>query len=493
MKIRGFRVELGEIESVLRLHHNVQDAVVVARDDWGAERRLVAYVTARGAEPVPVVELRDFVRQKLAPYMVPAAVVSLETFPLTPNGKIDRKALPVPDQHMPDTSRMVAAPRTPLEELLVGLWRDHLGLAQIGIHDNFFDLGGDSLSVIRLGHDIEQATGQSFALTRIFDAPTVAGMAEILSGQKAVAGYSPLVLLRPGDERAPMFLVHPIGGSTMQLLPIAKALPGQRAVYGIQARGFEGTEAPMDCVEAMAECYAAAIPELQPHGPYFLGGMCFGGLVAMEIARRLLDEGASIGLLALLDTYPHPSCWPLRTKIDYLGVRRVREAWAALRSARSRGLAGHARPLLEKVIKRFSQSEPFIRAPDSLPPAVRAVFDGGIAALAHYKPRSYPAKVHYLMCGYHAYLPDGPRSVWSHLVDDLEVCSVPMEELGRPSHPEYVAKWLSERMEGGPELSRPSRRPAYEPSETVAGADLAPSYVQAASYSPMVLVTRSSA
>ena len=462
VKIRGFRVELGEIESILRLHPNVQDAVVVARDDWGAERRLVAYVTASGAEPMSVVELRDFVRQKLAPYMVPAAVVALERFPLTPNGKIDRKELPLPDQHNPDTNRMIAGPRTALEELLVSLWREHLGQAQIGIHDNFFDLGGDSLSVIRLGHDIEQATGQSFALTQIFDAPTVAGMAEILSGQKTAAGYSPLVLLRPGDERAPMFLVHPIGGSTMQLLPIAKSLPGRRAVYGIQARGFEGTEAPLDSVEAMVEFYAAAIREIQPHGPYFLGGMCFGGLVAMEIARRLMAEGASIGKLALLDTYPHPRYWRLRTKIAFLGVRRVRETWAALRSTRPRALAGQALPLLEKIVKRFSQSEPFIQAPDSLPPAVRGVFEGGVTALANYRPRSYPAKVHYLMCGYHVYMPDGPRSVWSHLVDNLEVCAVPVEELGRPSHPEYVANWLSERIEGGMELSRPLRSPAVD-------------------------------
>ena len=180
VKIRGYRIELGEIEAVLRLHPEVQDAVVVARDSGEGEKRLVAYVTANGPDPVPVGSLRDLLRRKLAPYMIPAALVPLDAFPLTPNGKIDRKALPLPDDQMRrDTGAAYVAPRTPLEELLAGFWRDHLGVKQVGIHDNFFDLGGDSLTMIRLSLEIERATSQSFPLPWIFDAPTVAGMAGI--------------------------------------------------------------------------------------------------------------------------------------------------------------------------------------------------------------------------------------------------------------------------------------------------------------------------
>ena len=157
----------------------------MAREDGEGEKRLVAYVTANGREPVPVGSLRDLLRQKLAPYMIPAALVPLDAFPLTPNGKVDRKALPLPDEQMRrDTGDAHVAPRTPLEELLAGFWRDCLELGQVGIHDNFFDLGGDSLSMLQLSLEIERATGQSFPLTWIFDAPTVAAMAEILGGQK---------------------------------------------------------------------------------------------------------------------------------------------------------------------------------------------------------------------------------------------------------------------------------------------------------------------
>ena len=207
----------------------------------------------------------------------------------------------------------------------------------------------------------------------------------------------------------------------------------------------------------MAESYVAAIRDAQPHGPYFLGGMCFGGLVAMEIARRLLAEGETIGLLAFLDTYPHPRHWPLRFRIAYLGVRRMREAWAALRSMRPGEVSGHVRALLQKVVMRLCRTESFIQTPDSLPQAVRAVFEGSVTALENYRPRRYPGKVSYLMCGYHAYLPDGPSSVWSHLVGSLDVSLVPAEELGQTTHPEYVANWLVERIEGRFEQPRPPR------------------------------------
>jgi enterobactin synthetase component F len=457
VKIRGFRVEPGEIEAALRLHPGIRDAVVVAREDRPGEKRLVAYLITASPASVAVASLRELLRQKLPPYMMPAVFVLLDAFPLTPNGKIDRKALPSPDDGSPQTAEASVTPRTPLERLLVDLWRDCLGVEQIGVDDNFFDLGGDSLAMLRLSLQIERATSQTFPLTWIYETPTIAGMAEILGGRKSVAGYSPLVLLRPGDDSAPLFLVHPVGGSTTRLLPIAKALPGRRPVYGIQARGFEGTDEPNDRVEAMAESYVAAIRDAQPHGPYFLGGMCFGGLVAMEIARRLLAEGETIGLLAFLDTYPHPRHWPLRFRIAYLGVRRMREAWAALRSMRPGEVSGHVRALLQKVVMRLCRTESFIQTPDSLPQAVRAVFEGSVTALENYRPRRYPGKVSYLMCGYHAYLPDGPSSVWSHLVGSLDVGLVPAEELGQTTHPEYVANWLVERIEGRFEQPRPPR------------------------------------
>jgi amino acid adenylation domain-containing protein len=447
VKIRGFRIELGEIESVLRTHPEIQDAVVLARDCGDGEKRLVAYITARHSERVPAGDLRDLLQRKLPPYMIPSAFIPLDAFPLTPNGKIDRGVLPLPDEQMPrDIGKAHVAPRTPLETLLAGFCRTHLRLQQVGVHDNFFDMGGDSLSMLGLSLDIEQATSKHFPLSWIYDAPTVAGIAEAILGQRAVSSYSPLVLLRPGTQAPPVFMVHPVGGSTIRLIPIAKLLPGHHPIYGIQAKGLDGTDAPIDRVEAMADCYVNAITEVQPHGPYLLAGMCFGGLIALEIARRLSERGEQIGLLALLDAYPHPRYWPQRFRLDYLVVRRVRTVLSTLRTEGLQKAAPYITTklmaLLRKSTARMTGRQSLPEAPEYLPPAVKAVLQGGLAALENYQPRYYRGKANYLMCGYHDYLPEAPRSVWKGLIGQLEIDSAPVM-----MSPEYVANWLYDRIQ----------------------------------------------
>ncbi len=459
VKIRGFRVELGEIEAVLRLHPDVADAVVVAREEDGGERRLVAYMTAKGPQHPSVGSMRDLLRQRLAGYMIPASFVPLDAFPLTPNGKIDRKALPAPDDDMRrGNEQTFAVPRTPLEAQIAGFWCMCLQLAQVGIHDNFFDLGGNSLSMLRLSLEIERVTGQNFPLTRIFDAPTVAEMATFLSGGNSTAGYSPLVVMRRGASGPAIFLVHTVGGTLMHLDAIAKAIPGDLPIYGVQAKGFEAGDAPHDRVEAMADCYVDAILTVQPRGPYILAGMCFGGLVAMEIARRLSARGERIALLAFLDTYPHPDYWPLRARWDYFVVRRASQSLSRIRRGDGRRLALHiGKSLTVRLRKLVSRTGGDSVRPRDLidqpadtdaSPAVRAVFDAGMAALRHYRPRYYKeSSVSYLMCGYHDYLPGAPMAVWPGLVEDFKSHAVPMHHLMSPTHPEYVASWLFDELQ----------------------------------------------
>jgi amino acid adenylation domain-containing protein len=473
VKIRGFRIELGEIEAVLRQHPEIEDAVVLAREDGTREKRLVAYLTASGAAGVAVGSVRDFLRRKLAPYMMPAAFVPLDAFPLTPNGKIDRNALPAPDdQSRGDTGATHVAPRTQMEELLAGLWRDSLQIGQVGIHDNFFDLGGDSLSMLRLSLAIEQTTGRDCPLPWLFEAPTIAGLAGILDGQTSASSYSPLVLMRPGNDEPPIFLVHPVGGTLTQLIPIAKSIPGSNPIYGIQAKGFEDADTPFDRIDAMAECYVNAITEVQPHGPYFIGGMCFGGLVAIEIANRLMERGEAIGLLVLLDTYPNPKYWPLSFKIEHFVIRRITESLATLRRLGHREavafVAEKCKSLFRKVTAQLSGGGAFIKVPDTLPPAVRAVFAGCVTASENYRPSYFPGKVTYLMCGYHTYMTDGPTAVWSRLVGELEVHHAPIM-----MRPEYVGDWLFDRIQdavaqqaepGSLELEAESNN-EYEPAD----------------------------
>jgi acyl carrier protein len=180
VKIRGFRIELGEIEMVLGQHPAVEEAVVIAREDVTGDKRLVAYVVA-SHEPTPTFsELRSFLKEKLPDYMIPTALVFLDLFPLTPNGKIDRRALPAPDVVRPDLQEAFVAPRSQSEELVAGIWSKVLGLERIGVYDNFFDLGGHSLLVVQISSRIREVFEIELPLRSLFEVQTIAGLTELI-------------------------------------------------------------------------------------------------------------------------------------------------------------------------------------------------------------------------------------------------------------------------------------------------------------------------
>ena len=178
VKVRGFRIELGEIETVLGDHPCVRQAVAVVREDEPDEKRLIAYVVAKQEFASTTSDLRGFLKDKLPEYMVPSAFVMLDALPLTPNGKIDRKALPAPDEARPDPIGALVAPRTPTEELLAGIWTKLLHVEKVGIHENFFDLGGHSLLVTQVISRVREAFRVELPLRSLFEAPNVAGLAE---------------------------------------------------------------------------------------------------------------------------------------------------------------------------------------------------------------------------------------------------------------------------------------------------------------------------
>jgi len=177
VKIRGFRVEPGEIESVLSRHPAVRESVVVARQDAPGDIRLVAYVVAKPATAPNISELRDFLKKQLPDYMVPSVFLPLEKMPLMPNGKLDRRALPAPDQSRPDLERVYAAPGTTTEGALAEIWSEVLGMDQVGIHDNFFELGGHSLLATQVLTRVREAFQVELSLRRFFEAPTIAELA----------------------------------------------------------------------------------------------------------------------------------------------------------------------------------------------------------------------------------------------------------------------------------------------------------------------------
>ena len=327
IKIRGFRVELGEIEGVLKQHPGVREAVVIAREGGHGDKRLAAYVAPHPGVEVSRELLRDFLQQRLPPFMVPSFLVLLEALPLMPNGKIDRRALPVPDDGRPELADACVSPRSEMERQLAEIWQEVLELDRVGIHDNFFDLGGHSLLAVRMMVQARAAMAMDLPVVALFAAPTIAELAdrieaarrgEIEAGaeettliddlaagllQSPRSGGQSLVPLGTDGAATPLFCIHGLGGHVAGFLPLAESLAAARPVYGLQAQGLGADEQPHDRIEAMADCYLREIRQVQPRGPYLLAGWSMGGLIALEAAARLEAAGEDVALVAMLDSY----------------------------------------------------------------------------------------------------------------------------------------------------------------------------------------------
>ncbi|RTE06428.1 amino acid adenylation domain-containing protein [Paenibacillus whitsoniae] len=301
VKIRGFRIELGEIEAVTAQVDGVSKAVVIAREDIPGDKRLVAYVVPEAGAELDTNALRQHASEALPNYMVPSAFVVMPELPLTVNGKLDRKALLVPDFSSAAGGR---GPRTPQEEILCDLYAETLGLAKVGIDDGFFDLGGHSLLAVKLMSGIREALGVSLSIGTLFEAPTVAGLAARLEGGDSEGALEVLLPLRRSGKHAPFFCIHPAGGLSWCYAGLMKSLGPDYPIYGLQARGIARPEPlPGDLME-MAADYIAHIRSVQPHGPYYLLGWSLGGNVAQAIASLLQADGEEIALLVMLDAFP---------------------------------------------------------------------------------------------------------------------------------------------------------------------------------------------
>jgi amino acid adenylation domain-containing protein len=304
VKIRGFRVELGEVEATLSRHPSVAEAVVVLAEDRPGDSRLVAYVVPRDGAHVGETDLLSHVRGLIPDYMVPQCVIQLDDVPLTPSGKLDRRALPAPPGR--DAARRgFAAPGTELEQALASIWQQLLGVGQISIDDDFFDLGGHSLLAIQLVHAVEQKIGRTSTLPMLFRNRTIRALANELHAGGVDATEPSILKLANGTGPA-LFCI--CGVHAYQEL--AEELAPDYSVYGIflpvEQNLLNGANAgrtlKRPSVEEMAALYVAAVREQQPSGPYLLLGFCFGGVLAYEAAQQLRLAGEEVSLLAMLDT-----------------------------------------------------------------------------------------------------------------------------------------------------------------------------------------------
>nr|APD71691.1 non-ribosomal peptide synthetase 3 [Streptomyces sp.] len=304
VKVRGFRVELAEVELAVTdlagQYPGLRDAAVVARQHENGNCLLAAFLVGEGTS-ADLAGIRERLRTALPDHMVPSHLQWVTHLPLTPSGKRDDAALRgVP--LTPTVETTGAGPRDAYERAVAEMLADLLRLPAVGVYDSLFDLGGTSLTAMRLVVRIEQRYGVNIPLSGFIAAPTVAGLAARLRAGDAVAAYDPLVPIRPEGTRPPLFMVHPMGGNVLCYVRFARHLPDDQPLYALQAAGADPGTTPLRTVEEIADSYVAALRKVQPHGPYAIGGWSFGGFVAFEIARRLRASGEDVARLVLLDT-----------------------------------------------------------------------------------------------------------------------------------------------------------------------------------------------
>ncbi|MFD4258366.1 amino acid adenylation domain-containing protein [Streptomyces sp. NPDC058534] len=321
VKVRGYRVEPAEVELAITGfagdHPGLSEAAVVARRRDGNDSFLAAFLVG-DQERTDLPQLVKQLRAVLPDYLVPSHFQWVDALPLTPSGKRDDKSL----REMPLTSTAgsgdTTAPRDAYESALVEILRELLDVPELGVHDDLFALGATSLTAMRLVVLIEQRYGTAIPLSEFVAAPTVAELAARLRAGGSVAGFDPLVPIRTEGTERPLFFVHPMGGNVLCYVRFARHLPADRPFYALQAAGVDAGTEPLRSVPEIAASYVARIREVQPEGPYLIGGWSFGGFVAFEMARQLRAQGQEVRRLVLLDTTALNPGRRLRTSDDAL-------------------------------------------------------------------------------------------------------------------------------------------------------------------------------
>jgi thioesterase domain-containing protein len=321
-KLRGFRIEPGDIEAAALAEPGVHVAIATVVTMGANDRRLALYVVADESGETFAQALRNRLRRRLPPHMVPQLIEMLDSLPQTAHGKVDRNALPAPRARSVHPEVAPIAPTTAndaLTDSLLGIWNELLGVADISVDGNFFDLGGDSLLGVELFQRAHALTGINLPLATLLTAQTVreqaqafraAGARDPVAGRAAVRltqpladTWSPLVRIQAGRDMPPLFCVHALGGNVLNYVPLARALGPDQPVYGLQAVGLDGLTPPLMTVEAMAARYLSEIQARFPHGPYYLSGGSMGGLIAFELAQLLIARNEEVAFLGLFDTY----------------------------------------------------------------------------------------------------------------------------------------------------------------------------------------------
>jgi thioesterase domain-containing protein/acyl carrier protein len=468
VKIRGFRIELGEIESALRAHPAVNEAAVIVRENTG-EKHLVAYVVPSRESRISTTDVRTYVRQRLPDYMVPDSCVFLPAFPLTPNGKLNRAALPNAPRLAVEMRSGSEAPRDVLEQQLTRAWEKVLHVHPVGRHDNFFELGGHSFAAVRLLTEIMKLTGRELPLATLFQASTVASLAENLRKDGWMPSWSSLVPIQAGGSRRPLFLVHGAEGNVLLYRQLACHLGPDQPVYGLQSQGLNGDGRHHATVQEMASHYIKELRALDPTGPYLLGGYCLGGAIALEMAQQLSALGEDVALLVLIDTYNLNKV--SRKQLRHLAAAHLlQNFWfhgANLLSIRAGGRWNFIREKLDVAIGRLRTRlkdvyDTAVAGPKTQRQVwqVRQVND---RAAIEYEPQRYNGRMVVIRCKGHFWKLDDPTLGWGDVArNGLELHAVPIYRKGILVEP--FVKVLADDLRRSIDSTRVNTSAEHEPS-----------------------------
>lgn len=457
VKLRGFRIELGEIEAVLSRYPLIKQGVVVVREDVPGDQRLVAYFTAKG-DTVPTSQaMRQFLKEQLPDYMVPSTFVKLESLPLTPNGKVDRRALPIPTAALTtDPGENFVAPRDEMERQLVEIWQEVLQVPSIGIHDNFFELGGHSLSAVRAWAKVEDVFGKNLPITTLLQAPTIAELSPLLQNANNEENFGDLVPLRLGGNKPPLFCLYGI----LLYRELAEQCDPDQPVYGVYLQEevdlvktgkIDQQNSIFSSVPKIAERYLQAIRTLQPHGPYYLAGESFGGIVAFEMAQQLQRLGEEVALVALLDsTAPiHNNNLSRRQRLLLHGKLLWQQGPSYISQKAKKGLTALQQKLstpLNRLFQRLPIEETSLsfEPGDAMPQDIRQQVRE--RATQAYVPQPYSGRTILFRATERDVFDRSDRGLgWSAFTEHLEVFDVPGDHLGILKHPNVAV--LAEKLQ----------------------------------------------
>ena len=426
LKIRGYGVDLVEVQNSLREHSAIKDTVVVGRQNETEETLIIAYFTSSNQQCPTTSELRKFLSKTLPDYMIPSAFVRLDVMPLTPNGKIDRRALPEPGKARPQLDVAYVVPQSEVETQLAQIWCEVLSLDQIGVNDNFFDLGGHSLLAVRLVSEVEKRFGKRVFVATLLKSPTIVELARVIRECNETTP-SPLIAIQPSGSKPPFFCVH----GTDSYVQLARYLGPDQPFYGL-AQHLEGRKVRYTRIENIAEYYLREIQAVQPMGPYYIGGHSIGGLIAFELARQLQQKQQEVALLVLLDSGAPRNQRPVLNEPSMAGLslRRLRDKFDTVRWTAKQKLLKDA---------KTTACEFYHRIGIPLPPSLQIfyvdqVVYGRIYAEAHriYLPQSYSGRAVYLKSE------DTRERVagWEKLMTDgLEIRQVPGDHFSMLAEP----------------------------------------------------------